>query len=76
VFANLGHLGIGFEVVIAVGQRQAALIDVGDDLIGVVQVRGRVKIEQRVGPDEVHPGQRVNQRDLVLGLCNPVEFRL
>ena len=49
---HLLHLRIViFDVVVAVRQRQSALIDIGDDLIGVVHVGVGIKIEQWVGSD-------------------------
>ena len=62
VLAHLHHLGIVFDVVAAVGQRESALIEVGDHRIGIVQVGRRIKIEERiVVADNVHPRDRVNQ---------------
>ena len=63
------HLGIVFEVVVAVGQRQTALVNVGDHLVGIVQVRRGIKIEQRIGPKQLHPGDGLDQRGLVF--CRP-----
>ncbi len=70
------HLGIVFEVVVAIGQRQTALVNVGDDVVGAVQVGRRIKIEQRIGPKHLHPGDSFDQPDLVFRVRDALEFRL
>ena len=50
MFAHVGHARIVFNVVIAVGQRQSALIDIGNYRIRIVQVRIRIEIKQRIRP--------------------------
>ena len=74
--ARRRHLGVIFEVIVAVGQRQAALVDVGDHVIGTVQVGRRIKTEQRIGPDQLHPGNGFDQRRLVFSIRDALEFRL
>ena len=72
--ARIRHLGIVFQVVIAVGQRQAALVNVCDHVVRAVQVRRRIEIEQRIGPNQLHPGHGFDQRGLVLRIGDALEL--
>ncbi len=64
------------EVVVAVRQRQAALIDIGDNLVGVVQIGPCVETEERGAADQPQVGDFIDQRALVLHCRNAVEFGL
>ena len=76
MLAHLLHLGVViFDVVVAVGQRQSALIDVSDDLIGVVQVGSGIKIKEWVGPVEMDVGNFLDQCRFVLHRSNTIELR-
>ena len=74
--ANLRHVGVIFNVVIAVGQRKAALVNVGDHHIGIVQVRLAVKIEQRIRPDHVRVRDHVDECLFILHGSHAVQFGL
>ena len=69
-------IGVFFDVVVAVGQRQAPLVDVGDNLVGIVQVGCGIEIKQRIRPDQVQVRDLVHQRALVLHGGDAVELRL
>ena len=72
----LNFVGIILDVVIAVGQREPALVDVGNDLVGIVQVRLRVEIEQRARANQVYVRDLINQRTLITDRSNAVQFGL
>ena len=72
--ANLGHVGVIFNVVIAVGERETALVNVGDDHIGIVQIGLTGGVEQRIRADHLHVRNGINQRLLVLHCGNAVEL--
>ena len=76
MLAHLRHLGVVFNVVVAVGQRQSTLVNIGDDLIGIMQVRRRIEVEQRIRPDQVHAGDGIDQRTFVLCGGDAIQFRL
>ena len=62
--AQFDRLGVGLEVIVAVGQAESALIGVGDLLVGVVRVLNGFEAEQHVVGD--HIGGDVG--DLGLGI--------
>ncbi len=81
-FTRFLRLGVILDVVVAIGHTQAALIDVGDHLLGVVRVLRRAGGEQHgtvVGIPEIsevqprHLGGEILRR---LDLGNGVELRL
>ena len=72
----LNFVGIILDIVIAVGQREPALVDVGNNLVRIMQVRLRVEIEQRVRPNQVYVRDLINQRTLIVDRSNAVQFRL
>ena len=74
--ANFGHVGVVFNVVIAVRQGEAALVNVGDHHIRVVQVRLAVKIKQWIRADHVYTRNRINEALLVLYGSDAVQFGL
>src|SRR4029077_6907385 len=65
-----------FYVVVAVGEREASLIEVGNDRVGVVEIGRRVKREQRVGADHVVLGDNIDEIGLVLDGGDALEFWL
>ena len=73
---HLDFVGVVLDVVVAIRQRQPSLPDVSDHLIRIVQIRRRIKIEQRIRPDQMNAGDLLNQRALVLHRRNPIQFRL
>src|ERR1700737_3554193 len=84
LLARLNGLGIVLEIVVAIRQAEPSLIDRGNDLRRVVQVRGGAKGEQRPhsaaapaaagGP--VQTGDFVDQLRLRIYLRNSIQLRL
>src|SRR5260370_31060803 len=83
LLARLDGLGIAFEIVVAIRQAEASLVDRGDDLRRVVQVRGGAKGEQ--GPHSAAPaaaggpvqtGDFVDQLRLRIYLRNSIQLWL
>ena len=65
-----------FQVIIAVRHGQAALIEVRDHLIGIVQIRHGIKRKQRTCPDHVGAGDLVDQSLFVVDGPDAIQLRL
>jgi hypothetical protein len=76
VLADIGHVRVVFDVVIAVRQGEAALVDVGDHVVGIVQVGVGIEVEQRARSVHVHLRDLVDQRAFVFDCGHAIQFRL
>ena len=65
MLSHLNFIWIVFDVIVAIGKRQAALIDVRNDLVSIMQIRVRIEIEERIRADQVNVRDLVNKPGLV-----------
>ena len=71
----LDGLRIGLQVVVAIGQAQPALVDLGDHPTRVVRVGSRTEGEERRNAARVQLGDHVEQARLVLHRIHPLQIR-
>ncbi len=76
MLTHLRHLRVVFEVVVAIGQCQATLIDISNDFAGVMQVGIGIEVKQRIWPVHMHVGDRFDQDTLVFCSVHAVEIGL
>ena len=64
------------DVVVAIGQGEPALIDIGDDLLGVVQIGCGKEVEQRISTDHVGVRNGVHEGAFIGNRRDPGQFGL
>ena len=74
--ADLDGLGVGLQVVLAVGQREAALAERGDGAVGILGVRGRAEQEQRADAQTVQVGDLGHHVRLIAHRLDAVQLGL
>ncbi len=73
-----GFLGgvAGAEIVVAFGQSQAALVDDGDLLAGVLEILLLAEVEKRVYADQLKAGEKFGQLVFALEGSNAIKLHL